>query len=75
MYELAAWDDLPNRFGDPRCDDFMVACSGSWTGGISIGAAFMHKPRHQPQCFPAGADGDACCTTVLLRRVSSGISR
>lgn len=67
MYELAAWDDLPDRFADPRCDDFMVACSGGWTGGISIGAAMMHKPTHQPQCFGAGED--AICTTVLLRRL------
>lgn len=35
---------------------------------LCIGSAFMHKPPHFPQCFPDGADGDACCTRVLLRK-------
>lgn len=69
-YELAAWDDLPDRFTDPRCDEFITACSGGFVGDVSIGAAFTHKPSRYPQCFPGGEDSDACCTTVLLRRVT-----
>lgn len=68
MYELASWDDLPARFSDPRCGDFITVCSGGFEGDISIGSAFMHKPARYPQCFREDAE-DACCTTVLLRRV------
>lgn len=68
-YELADWDELPERFTDPRCDEFITACSGGFVGDISIGAAMIHKPSRFPQCFPFGADGDAGCTTVLLHRI------
>lgn len=67
-WTLSSFDDLPERFADPRCDDFRVVCSNGWEGGISIGSAFDHKPPRWPQCFPQGADGDACCTRVVLRR-------
>lgn len=68
---LASADDLPERFTDPRLDDFRTVCSNGFEGDISIESAFMHKPRKWPQCFPDGPDGDACCTTVIVRRVIS----
>lgn len=70
MYDLASWDEVPERFTDPRCDDFLIVCSGGFEGGLSLGSAFIHKPAHFPKCFPTGADGDACCTRALLRRVA-----
>ncbi len=69
MWELAEWDDLPGRFTDPRCDDFHTVCSNGFEGDISIGSAMRHKPHRWPQCFPDGADGEACCTTVVIKRV------
>jgi len=68
-YEQATWDELPDRFTDPRCDDFHWVCSNGCVGGISIGSAFVHKPARWPQCFPDGEEGQACCTRVLLRKV------
>lgn len=68
MYELASWDDVPTRFGDPRCDDFLLVRSCGFEGGLSLGSAFIHKPARYPQCFPSGADADSCCTGALLRR-------
>jgi len=62
-------EELPDSFRDPKLVDFLYVCSGGWEGTVSIGSAFQHKPARYPHCFPHGADGDACCTTVLLRRV------
>jgi hypothetical protein len=69
-WELADEADLPKRFTDPRLDEFLYVSSCGWEG-IRIGDAFMHKPSRYPQCFPHGEDGDAICTTVLLRRQAS----
>jgi hypothetical protein len=70
-WELASVDDLPDRFTDPRCDDFRTICSNGFEGDISIGSAFVHKPRNWPQCFPNGEDGDCSCTAVIVRRLSA----
>lgn len=64
----ASYDELPDRWGDPRCADFRTVCSNGFVGDISLGSAFMHKPSHWPQCFPNGADGDCSCTVRLERR-------
>lgn len=73
IWVLANEDELPERFTDPRLDDFLYVCSGGWEGTVSIGSAFIHKPSRYPQCFPDGEDGNACCTTVLLRRATSAL--
>ena len=65
---MASDDELPDRFSDPRCDDFLYVCSNGWEGGISSGSAFMHKPTLWPQCFTSGPGSDATCTIVLLKR-------
>lgn len=69
-WTLSSWDDLPERFNDPRCDEFRTFCSNGFVGDISLGSAFTHKPSFWPQCFPDGPDGDASCTTVLMRAPS-----
>jgi hypothetical protein len=67
-YVLTSWDDVPERFTDPRCDEFTTVCSNGFHGDLSVGSAFLHKPKRWPQCFPNGEGGDACCTTVVLRK-------
>lgn len=67
MWVLADEDELPERFTDPRLGDFRYVCSNGFEGTVTIGSAMQHKPARWPQCFPDGADGDACCTTVLVR--------
>lgn len=68
MWVLASNDELPERFSDPRCEDFRCICSNGFEGSISIGSAFLHKPHRWPQCFPDGAAGDASCTSAIVRR-------
>lgn len=70
-WELSDYDELPDRFSDPRCKEYRTICSNGFEGDISLGSAFIHKPRRWPQCFQDGADGEACCTSVLVRRVLS----
>ena len=68
-WELSSYDDLPERFSDPKCKEFRTICSNGFDGDISIGSAFLHKPSRWPQCFPDGPNGDACCTSVVVRVV------
>ena len=60
--------EVPERFGEP-CRDFRCMCSNGFVGELAIESAFLHKPVRWPQCFPAGADADASCNSVNLRRV------
>jgi protein gp37 len=64
----ASDDEIPERFG-AACDAFRCMCSNGFFGEMALGSAFLHKPRAYPQCFPNGADGDASCTSAILRRL------
>lgn len=70
-WHLAAKRELPETFRDPRCEQFRCICSNGFEGDLSIGSAFVHKPRSYPQCFPGGEDSDAVCTSVFVRRRST----
>lgn len=74
LWVLADDDELPERFTDPRCDDFRCVCSNGFEGDMTIGSAFLHKRARWPQCFPE-IDGDAICTNVLVRRAVVGGSK
>ncbi|MGY4295416.1 hypothetical protein ACVWXN_003511 [Bradyrhizobium sp. i1.4.4] len=71
MWAMAHEEDLPERWSDPRCDVLRCICSNGWEGDYSLGSAFDHKPARWPQCFPAGAEGDASCTIIVVRRVDA----
>jgi len=71
MWILAAEEDLPERWSDPRIDALRCICSNGWEGSYSLGSALHHKPGFFPQCFPDGADGDSCCTVVVLRETEA----
>lgn len=70
MWILADEEELPERFTDPRLDEFRYVCSNGCETTVTIGGALIHKPSRWPQCFPDGADGGASCTTVLVRRTT-----
>jgi len=71
MWIMADEAELPARFTDPGLDEFRYVCSNGFEGDVSVGSAMQHKPHRWPQCFPDGVEGDACCTTVLVRRAGS----
>ena len=64
-------EELPERFGTD-CERFSVVCSNGFVGELAVSSALLHKPSRWPQCFPDGADGDACCTTVCMKRLGKG---
>ena len=59
-------DELPQNFG-PECDDFICMCSNGFVGDLSIGSAFLHNPKHYPNCFPNGQESDAVCNSVNMK--------
>lgn len=70
-WNLAGDGELPEKFTDPRCDEFLTICSNGFEGSLNIGAAFSHKPARWPLCFPNGQDEDATCTSAIVRRKPS----
>jgi protein gp37 len=67
-----AEDEAPERFTDPRIEQFRCVSNCGFSGNLSIETAFLHKPRTHPDCFPVldhEGDGEAICNPVLMRRV------
>lgn len=62
-------NELPDRFTDPECDQFRCISSCGFVGDLSIGSAFLHKPDRFPDCFPGGADSEAICNSIFVKRV------
>lgn len=70
VWVQASDDELPDSFRDPRCADFRCICSNGFEGSLSLASAFRHKPSSWPQCFPDGPNGEASCTSEIVRRAA-----